>query len=91
MIKYTKHFLLKMEDFFKKADYILRYEKGNFHSGYCMVENKNIIIVNKFFETEARINTLIEILPKLLIPEDNLAPEDIKFYKSILDVKSEIE
>jgi hypothetical protein len=29
---------------------------------YCIVTGKNIIIINNFFDVEARINTLMEIL-----------------------------
>jgi hypothetical protein len=62
MLKYTKHNLSRLEDIFKQLKITIRYEKGNFQSGYCIVAGKNIIIVNKFFETEARINILMEIL-----------------------------
>ena len=62
MIKYTKHNLSRLEDIFKEMKVSIRYEKGNFHSGYCIVSGKNIVIINKFFETEARINTLLDIL-----------------------------
>lgn len=42
--------------------YKLRYEKGHFQSGYCLVKNQKVIVINKFFTTEARINCLIEII-----------------------------
>ena len=32
-VKYTKHFLHKLEDLFSETDYQLRYEKGSFNSG----------------------------------------------------------
>ncbi len=44
---------------------MIRYEKGNFQSGYCLVENRKIAVVNKFFDTEARINCLLDILATL--------------------------
>ena len=37
-MNYTKHTLQKIEDLFKELDYAVRYEKGSFHSGYCLVE-----------------------------------------------------
>jgi hypothetical protein len=45
---------------------MVRYEKGNFQSGYAMVENKKIIVVNKFLETEGRISVLLDIFNYLL-------------------------
>ena len=62
MIKYTNQFLTKLEDMIAESDYTLRYEKGNFKSGYCLLKEQKIIIVNKFYTTEGKINALLEIL-----------------------------
>ena len=65
MIKFTKHFLKKLEELLSELGFVLRYEKGNFQSGYCLVENKNILVVNKFFDTENRIQVIMDIIQKL--------------------------
>ena len=62
MIKYTNQFLTKLEDMIAESDYTLRYEKGNFKSGYCLIEDRKIVMINKFAAIESRINTLIEIV-----------------------------
>ena len=62
MIKYTPQFLLKLEDMVAESDYTLRYEKGNFKSGYCLLKDQKIMIINKFFTTEGKINVLLDIL-----------------------------
>jgi len=72
-IKYTKHFLDKLENLFASSPYILRYEKGNFKSGYCVLNDAKIVIVNKYFPLEGKINALIDILIEL-----NLDPKDFK-------------
>ncbi|MFT4972429.1 MAG: hypothetical protein ACI9JY_001633, partial [Saprospiraceae bacterium] len=36
-MNYTKHTLKKVELLFEEIGYIVRYEKGNFNSGYCVV------------------------------------------------------
>ncbi|MDX1912382.1 MAG: hypothetical protein SFV22_12890 [Saprospiraceae bacterium] len=64
-MRYTQTTLKKIEDVFDELDYTIRYEKGSFQSGYCLVENRRIAVVNKFFDTEARINTLLDILSRL--------------------------
>jgi hypothetical protein len=61
-IKYTTGFLTKLEDLVSESDYILRYEKGNFKSGYCLLKDQKVMIVNKFYTTEGKINTLLDIL-----------------------------
>lgn len=62
MLSNTKHSLKKLENLLKELGYTVRYEKGNFQSGYCLVEQRRVAIVNKFFDTEARINCLLDIL-----------------------------
>jgi hypothetical protein len=86
-LKYNLHTLQKIEALFNASDYIIRYERGNFNSGYCILENKKVVVVNKFYDTEARINCLIDIIGDVLILEDNLEEKQLKFYNSLLSVK----
>jgi hypothetical protein len=58
----TKNSLKKLESLAKQLGYKVRYEKGNFTSGYCLVEHQRVAIVNKFYDTEGRINVLLDIL-----------------------------
>ena len=80
MIKYTKHNLKKLEDVIRELQITVRYEKGNFQSGYCIVTGKNIVIVNKFFDVEARINILLEILENGQIDVVELSDESKEWY-----------
>ncbi len=73
VIKYTKHFLDKLENLFAASEYILRYEKGNFKSGYCVLKETKIVIINKYFPIEGKINALIDIINEL-----NLDSKDFK-------------
>ena len=77
-MNYTKHQLQKIEDLFAEIDYVIRYEKGSFQSGYCLVENKRIAVVNKFFETEGRINTLVDILDKITVNTEGVSENIIQ-------------
>ncbi len=61
-VRYTKHYLSKLEDIFAETDYILRYEKGNFQSGYCILKETKIAIINKYFSLDGKINSIIDIL-----------------------------
>jgi len=45
-----------------ESDYVLRYEKGNFKSGYCLLREQKIMIVNKFYTIEGKITALLDIL-----------------------------
>lgn len=83
MFKYTKTTLKKLEELFKEIGYVVRYERGNFQSGYCIVENRKIAVLNRFFDTEARINCLVEILGTLDIEENELTEKTADFYKKV--------
>ncbi len=83
MVKYTKHFQKKLEDLFAALDYTVRYEKGNFNSGYCLVENKRIAVINKFYDTEGRINALLDILQQLDADPDVLGEQQQKLLRTI--------
>jgi hypothetical protein len=84
MIRPTKSSLQKIEGIFKDLEYQIRYEKGHFQSGYCVVESKKIAIINKFFDTEGRINCLVDILMSIIVIENLLTENSIHFYKIIL-------
>lgn len=62
MSKYTKTTLEKLESIFDQLGYKVRYEKGNFRSGYCIVEDRKIAVINKFFDLEGRVQTMLDIL-----------------------------
>lgn len=72
-MRYTITTLKKLEELFGELDYTVRYEKGSFQSGYCLVETRRVAVVNKFFDTEARINCLLDILSNIEFEMENLS------------------
>jgi hypothetical protein len=83
MIKYTNQFLAKLEDLVAESDYTLRYEKGNFKSGYCVLKDQKIIIVNKFYPTEGKINALLDILKNVILDTTRFTEKNTKFYSEL--------
>lgn len=83
MIKYTAGFLTKIEDIISESDYILRYEKGNFKSGYCLLKEQKIMIVNKFYTTEGKINALLEILKTVELDQSRFTEKSQQLYAEI--------
>ncbi|MFM1794517.1 MAG: hypothetical protein RL642_902 [Bacteroidota bacterium] len=88
-LKFTPAFLEKLEKIISEAGYILRYERGTFQSGYCILESKKVVVLNKFLQTEGRINTLIDLIPVLQIETDHISIESRKFYEEVI-VKPEV-
>jgi hypothetical protein len=83
-MKYTQSTLDKLESIPEQAGYVLRYERGNFQSGYCILEAKKVVVLNKFLQTEGRINTLLDLIPQLEINIDLLTEESKKLYKEVV-------
>lgn len=85
MIRYNRPNLKKMETLFRELEYTVRYEKGNFQSGYCVVEDRRMAVINKFYDVEGRMNCLLEILSQQdLTPYlDDMSEASVKFYRQI--------
>lgn len=87
-MKYTAATLKKLEGLFEDLDYTVRYEKGSFQSGYCLVENRRIAVVNRFFDTEDRINCLLDILTQIDMDPSTLPDAAQEFLQKALKAKS---
>lgn len=83
MIKYTVPFLTRLEDMIAESDYTLRYEKGNFKSGYCVLKDQKIIIVNKFYPTEGKINALLDILKNISLDTARFTEKSLKLHEEL--------
>ena len=83
-MKYNQATLDKIEKILDESGYVIRYERGNFQSGYCILEERKVVVLNKFLQMEGRINTLIDLIPQLKITPDFLTPEVRKTYEEVL-------
>ena len=83
-MKYNQTTLNKLEEILEESDYILRYERGSFQSGYCILEDKKVVVLNKFLNTEGRINTLIDLLPSIKLTYELLTADSQKMYDEIM-------
>ncbi len=83
-MKYNQTTLDKLEAIPEQAGYVLRYERGTFQSGYCILEQKKVVVLNKFLQIEGRINTLADLIPQLEIDPGHLSDESAKLYANIM-------
>ena len=83
-MKYTQTTLNKIEALVEEAGYIIRYERGSFQSGFCILEDRKVVVLNKFLQLEGRINTLVDLVPQLKIDADALTPDSRKWYNDIM-------
>lgn len=89
-VKYSNHFLHKLEDLIAETDYILRYERGNFNSGWCILKDTKVIVVNKFFATDGKINCLLDIIKTVEIDQARLSEKNQKLFHELLQTKLEL-
>ena len=83
-MKYTQTTLDKLETVVEEAGYVLRYERGTFQSGYCILEERKVVVLNKFLQLEGRINTMLDLIPQLEINTELLSEEYKKLHKEVI-------
>lgn len=90
-IKYTPHFLSKIEDVFSQSDYVLRFEKGTFKSGYCVLNDQKVVVVNKYYSLEGKINCLVDILKNVPLDTTKMEDKNKLFYLELSQNQLSIE
>ena len=90
-MKYTQTTLDKIGKIVEETGYIVRYERGSFQSGYCILEDKKVVVLNKFLQLEGRINTLIDLIPALKIDAETLSPESRKVFDDIMSRQGPVD
>ena len=83
-MKINQTSLDKLGNILNEAGYTMRYERGSFQSGWCLLEAKSVVVLNKFLDVEGRINTLLDLIPQLNINYDKITLESQKLYDSIV-------
>jgi len=89
-IRFTKHFLSKLEDIISESDYILRYEKGNFKPGYCILRKSKVAIINKYYSIEGKVNSIIEILKSINLDSSKLTKKNKQLYLQLSQTQIEV-
>ena len=89
-MKYNQHTITRLEKVLTESGYIIRYERGSFQSGYCVLEDKKVVVLNRFLNPEGKMNALIDIIPGIGINYDLLTLQSQKTFDELiahLDVK----
>ncbi|WP_291401761.1 hypothetical protein [Daejeonella sp.] len=89
-LSYTQHTLDKLEALLKSLGFKLRYERGNFKTGSCLLENSRVIIVNKFSNLESKINALADLLQRTDSDETLLDDKQKAFLSDLKQLKLEL-
>jgi hypothetical protein len=73
----------------KTSGYRLRYEKGNFKTGACLLQNSKVVVVNKFSGLESKILSISELARDLDMDYDLLDEKQIAFHQQLKQTKLE--
>jgi hypothetical protein len=90
-MKVSQSQLDKLQHLLAESEYTIRYERGTFQSGWCLLEQKKIIVLNKFLDTEGRINTLLDLIPQIQVNFDKLTLESQKLYTQVTNTQEQAE
>jgi len=61
----------------------VRYEKGNFKTGACLLQNSKVIVVNKFSNLESRILAIVELARELEMDYKLLDDKQVAFLQQL--------
>ncbi|SEN39311.1 hypothetical protein SAMN05216436_115106 [bacterium A37T11] len=87
MLSYTQHSLDKLESLLKAMNYRVRYEKGSFKTGACILQASKVVVVNRFSNIEAKIGALLELIRQLDVDVSLLDEKQKQFLLNIKQTK----
>jgi len=65
----------------------VRFEKGDFKGGYCIIHDKKVIVINKFANLQRKIMILSAALKELEVDKIYLSPK----LREVIDEMSGVE
>lgn len=89
MLTITNHTLEKLEILLRTAGYRVRYEKGNFKTGACLLQNSRVVVINKFSGLESKILAINELVRDLDIDFSLLDEKQAAFLHQLKQIKLE--
>jgi len=89
MLTITNHTLEKLETLLRTTGYRVRYEKGNFKTGACLLQNSKIVVINKFSGLESKILAISELVRTLDMDFNLLDEKQAAFLNQLKQTKLE--
>jgi hypothetical protein len=82
-MKITKKLAERVELLLQQLGYKIRYEKGNFRGGVCVLEDQKLIVINKFYPFESRVTTLVDVLANTTVAPEDLEADDYAWIQEL--------
>lgn len=82
-MKFTRSYLSRLEDIIGEGGYVVRYERGSFKSGYCILKETRLVLINNFLPLEGRIGCLLDLLHQLPLDVNQMTDKSRKLFEEI--------
>lgn len=82
-IKLSTTVFNRLEKLIILGGYKVRLEKGKFNSGQCILEQRKLIVINRFLDVEGKIRAIVELLPSLILDDNEFTKNDKNFLKDL--------
>ncbi len=82
-MRMTKQTLEHLQQILTSHGFEVRYERGHFKGGYCLVLQRHMVIVNKFHPIEGRIQALAAVIDQLDIDLEKLTDPQKKLMNKL--------
>jgi len=69
-----KQILAELDELAQKLGYTVRFEKGNFKGGYCLLKESKLLVVNSRNDHERRITIISKSLKEIGIDDIYIKP-----------------
>jgi len=86
----TNHTLEKLEQLLRSGGYRVRYEKGNFKTGACVLQNSKVVVINKFSNLESKIQSIIDLFTELELDYQLLDEKQIALLHQVKQTKLQL-
>jgi hypothetical protein len=53
----------------------VRFEKGDFNGGYCILKSEKVIVINKLVQTQRKLSILVEALKEIGVEDIYINPK----------------
>lgn len=91
MLPYTQNSLTQLEALLNALGYRVRYERGNFRTGTCILLEESIVVVNRFSDREVKIKAMIQVIQSMEFPKTVvLNPKQEKLLRSLHQIKLDL-
>jgi hypothetical protein len=86
----TNHTLEKLELLLRAGGYKVRYEKGNFKTGACLLQSSKVVVINKFSNLESKIQSILDLFLELEFDPQLLDDKQIALLHQIKQTKLQL-